>query len=487
MRDTTDPDNLDVIVVGAGLSGIGAACLMAEKRPDDRFAVLEAREAMGGTWDYFRYPGIRSDSDMHTLGYSFRPWLGEKAITDGPSINTYIRETAAAYGVDECIRYRHRVAAADWDGARWQLTVETPEGTQRLSARFLMICTGYYDYAGGHAPVFAGQEDFAGPIIHPQHWPEDLDWTGKRVAVIGSGATAVTLVPELAKTAAHVTQIQRTPTYVTDMPARDGMARFFSRVLPEQSAHTVTRWKNILMGMGFFQLSQRWPSLVRGMLAKNVVKKSGADPTHFDAPYKPWDQRLCLAPDGDFFEVLRNGSASITTGAVERFEPAGVRLVSGELVEADIIVTATGLRLKLAGGMKVSVGGHAVQPGSHLSYKGAMLSDVPNLVMTFGYTNASWTLKCELVLRWAIRLLDHMEKTGADIATPRPPQDASAEPAVPLTSGYIQRALEHLPKQAQARPWRIHQNYLLDLRAFRMDPIDDGTMTFVKAPADVPA
>ena len=471
----------DVIVVGAGLSGICAASLLKEKRPDDRVIVLEARDAIGGTWDLFRYPGIRSDSDMHTLGYSFRPWLGEKAITDGPSILQYIRDTAREQGVEDLIRFRHRLTGADWDGATWVLTVETPDGVETLRTRFLLGCTGYYDYAKGYLPDFVGQEDFAGRIVHPQHWPDDLDWAGQRVAVIGSGATAVTLVPELAKAAAHVTMIQRTPSYIAEMPSEDAIGRALTKVLPERPAYGLTRWKNILMGMGIYQATQAFPDRMGDMLAKKAGDAAGTEPAPFRAPYGPWDQRLCLAPDGDIFATLREGDASIRTGGIARFEADGVRMEDGTLVEADLIVVATGLTLRLGGGAALSVAGEPLRFPDHVTYKGAMLSGVPNFAQMFGYTNASWTLKCELIARWVIRLLDRMDALGVDVATPVAPDDLELQTAVPLSSGYIQRAKAALPLQGDRAPWKVHQNYLKDLVEFRYARIDDGVLRLEKA------
>ncbi|QIK40064.1 NAD(P)/FAD-dependent oxidoreductase [Pontibrevibacter nitratireducens] len=468
----------DVIIVGAGLSGICAASLLSAKRPADRVIVLEARDAIGGTWDLFRYPGIRSDSDMHTLGYSFRPWRGQKAITDGGSILSYIRDTAREQDVERLIRFGHRLLAANWDGVaqHWALRVQTPEGQITLTTRFLLGCTGYYDYEAGYQPDFAGQEDFAGPLVHPQHWPEGLDWHGKRIAVIGSGATAITLVPELARKAAHVSMIQRIPSYVAGMPARDRLGDRVKRILPERAAYAAIRWKNILLGMGTYQATQLWPGFIGRLLARKAAERSGTDPADFHAPYGPWEQRLCLAPDGDLFDALRTGRASITTGQIAGFAPDGVRMESGDLIRADVIVVATGLRMRLGGGAALSLDGAVLRFADHVSYKGAMLSGVPNFAQMFGYTNASWTLKCELIARWVIRLLNRMEAVGATVATPVSPQDLKLRSAVPLSSGYVQRAHGSLPMQGDRGPWRVHQNYLRDVYAFRYAPVDDGAM-----------
>ena len=471
----------DVIIVGAGLSGICAASLLSVQRPNDRIMVLEGRGAIGGTWDLFQYPGIRSDSDMHTLGYSFRPWLGEKAITDGASILDYIRDTAREQDVERLIRFDHRMMAADWDGVAqcWRLRVMTPAGEITLTCRFLLGCTGYYDYSAGYLPDFAGQQNCTGPMIHPQHWPDELDWSGKQVAVIGSGATAITLVPELARAAAHVTMIQRTPSYVAEMPARDRFSVALGRIAPQRFAYAVTRWKNILTGMATYKATQVWPEFIGKVLARKAAKRSGVDAFH--APYGPWDQRLCLAPDGDLFDTLKAGEATVRTGQIAQFEADGIRMDDGDLIPADVIVIATGLRLRLGGGAALSVDGQPLRFPDCVAYKGAMLSGVPNFAQMFGYTNASWTLKCELIARWVIRLLDRMDEMDVAVATPVPPEDLTLEPAIPLSSGYIARATGALPMQGTRAPWRVHQNYLKDVYEFRLAPVEDGALVFAKA------
>ena len=472
---------LEVAVVGAGLSGVCAGAHL--RRAGRAFALFEARDAIGGTWDLFRYPGVRSDSDMATLGYAFRPWTGEKALADGPSILAYVRETAEAEGLAP--RFGHRLVAADWDGAAalWRLDFETAGGPVRVDARFLYLCTGYYDYEAGHAPRFAGRDDFAGRVIHPQHWPEDYDWTGQRIAVIGSGATAVTLVPELARRAAHVTMVQRTPTYVMAMPGRDGLADRLRRWLGDARGHAATRWKNILLTMAFYQAAQRAPRLSARLLTGGAAKASGLDPAHFAPPYDPWDQRLCLVPDGDLFDALRAGDAGIVTGAIDRFVPEGLRMEDGRVVEADAVVTATGLSLRIAGGAALSLDGAPVNMADHVAYKGVMYAGLPNLAVALGYTNASWTLKCELIARYVVRLLDHMEARGHDWAVPQaPPAGEALRTTFELSSGYLERSRDLIPKQTARAPWRMLQNYLLDRRLLGRGRVDDH-MDFGRAPA----
>ncbi|NJR77198.1 flavin-containing monooxygenase [Sphingomonas corticis] len=482
-------EHLDVIVVGAGLSGVGAAWHLQQRCPDRSFAILEARDAIGGTWDLFRYPGIRSDSDMHTLGYSFRPWTQAKAIADGPSIRAYVEDTAREAGIDRKIRFRHRLISAEWStpDARWTLQVEK-EGGERveMTCGFLYVCSGYYDYAAGHAPDFPGSADFSGRIVHPQFWPEDLDYSGKQVVVIGSGATAVTLLPEMARHAAHVTMLQRSPTYVVTRPAQDGFANWLRRRLPARAAYGVTRWKNVLFGMFFYRMARRRPERVKERLIGMVREQLGADydvATHFTPRYNPWDQRICLVPDADLFAALRSGAASVVTDTIETFTPAGIRLASGREIPADVIVTATGLKLAMMGGARIAVDGVPVNVGQAIQYKGMMLSDVPNLAFTFGYTNASWTLKADLVAAYVCRLLNTMKRRGVQQATPRIGDSGVApEPFADFTSGYIQRAEAVLPKQGNRKPWRLNQNYALDVMALRFGSIDDS-MEFANPPA----
>ena len=479
--------HFDVIIVGAGLSGVGAACLLQQRRPNARFTVLEARERLGGTWDLFRYPGVRSDSDMQTLGFSFRPWESKKAIADGPAILKYIRDTAKTCGVEKHIRYRHRVVSAAWRSGRasWRLEVELEPGERvPYTCDFLYMCSGYYDYDHGHTPQWRGMDAFGGRLVHPQTWPEDLNVEG-RVVVIGSGATAVTLVPALAERAEHVTMLQRSPTYIATIPSEDPLAARLHGILPSRLAHSLVRWKNLLYSMYVFNMARWQPETVKRSLLTLAQGELGPafDPKHFTPRYNPWDQRLCLAPDGDFFAALRSGRASIVTGEIARFTKTGVQLASGEHLEADLVVTATGLKLKLLGGVQLAVDGTPVALSHTLSYKGTMYSGVPNLASAFGYTNASWTLKCELISGFVCRLLSHMEAKGYAVCTPRRPGAGVEErPAVDLTSGYIERARHLLPKQGAGKPWRIYQNYFQDVAALRFGRLEDGVLEFKPRP-----
>jgi monooxygenase len=484
--DTTATD-LDVLVVGAGLSGIGAGHYLQTHCPWARYAVFEARDAIGGTWDLFRYPGIRSDSDMHTLGYSFRPWDGEKSIADGDSILQYIKNTAATSGVDAHIRFHHRVTAADWSSAdmRWHVTAERADTgeTLHLTAAFLFSCSGYYRYDHGYQPEFAGMDDFAGLVVHPQAWPEGLDVSGKRIVVIGSGATAITLVPALARSASHVTMLQRSPSYIASLPERSPVAALARKVLPAQQAGTVAKWFHAVLTQAFYVVSRRYPEFVKRMLRKGLERNlpPGYDiDTHFTPRYNPWDQRFCAAPDGDFFAAIRDGTASVVTDRIERFTEHGVLLTSGTELEADIIVTATGLELLFLGGIALSVDGDAVDPATHLTYKGMMIEGVPNLAVALGYVNASWTLKCDLTCDYVCRLLNHMRRRGLTECVARDDGGASAEdgPVLGLSSGYIQRSAHLLPKQGSRQPWRVNQSYLRDYRALKMSDIEDGVLQF---------
>jgi monooxygenase len=481
--------HVDVLIVGAGLSGIGAACHLRREHPHKSVAILEARDSIGGTWDLFRYPGIRSDSDMFTLGYSFRPWREAKSIADGHSILAYVKETARDHGVEQSIRYGHRVIGAQWSTAQARWTVQAQRSdtdeTVEMTCDFLYACTGYYRYDEGFTPHFEGSEQFGGQIVHPQHWPEDLDWSGKRVVVIGSGATAVTLVPSLAERAAHVTMLQRSPTYILSLPARDPIANALRARLPMGLAYSLVRWKNVLLTMLNFQLCRRAPrrmnKLIRRLVAKQLPDGYDVD-THFNPTYSPWDQRLCLVPDGDLFKALSKGSASVSTGRIKRFTAGGIELESGEHLDADVIVTATGLNLLLLGGIELSVDGRRIDSGSTVAYKGMMLCGVPNMALTLGYTNASWTLKADLVAQYVCRLLSHMDAQGASICTPQAPHPALArDPIIDLQSGYVLRSVEQLPKQGPSAPWRLHQNYVKDVRLLRRGPIDDA-MAFSNPP-----
>lgn len=485
------PEHFDVVIVGAGLSGIGAGVHLTKSCPDRSFVILEGRGAMGGTWDLFRYPGIRSDSDMYTLGYHFKPWTKAKAIADGPSILSYVQETAAEYGIERYIRYRHQVRHASWDTmtARWSVETERDGQVVRFTCAFLFMCAGYYSYASGHKPVFEGTADFQGRIVHPQEWPADLDHAGKRVVVIGSGATAVTLVPEMAKTAAHVTMLQRSPTYVVSRPSEDATANRLRRYLPSKLAYGLTRWRNVLFGQFFYNLARKRPETVKKRIVGMVREKLGPDfdvETHFTPRYNPWDQRMCLVPDDDLFDALASQAASVETDTIERFTPTGIRLGSGKEIPADIIVTATGLNLEVMGGATIEVDGRRVNFAETLSYKGMMYSDVPNLASSFGYTNASWTLKCDLTCAYVCRLLNHMRRTGLHQCTPvRRAGDESNEAWLDFSSGYVQRSIHLFPKQGVKAPWKQHQNYARDLMALKFGRIDDGVMAFTNpAPAE---
>ena len=487
-------EHFDIVVVGAGLSGIGAAYHLQTLCPQKSYVILEGRDAIGGTWDLFRYPGIRSDSDMYTLGYRFRPWREAKAIADGPSIRSYVRDTARENGIDRNIRFGHQVKRANWssDTARW--TVEAETGAQKTLARFtcnfLFMCSGYYDYDGGYTPDFPGVENFAGRIIHPQAWPENIDYANKDVVVIGSGATAVTLVPEMAKTAAHVTMLQRSPTYVVSRPAEDAAANWLRRHLPIKLAYMLTRWRNVLFGMYFFNLARKKPAKVKKYLIDMVHKELGPDydvGTHFTPRYNPWDQRLCLVPDSDLFASLRSGTSSVVTDTIDGFTPHGIRLKSGQELKADIVVTATGLQLKLLGGLQVTIDGVAKNLSETMSYKGMMYSGVPNLASSFGYTNASWTLKCDLTCEYVCRLLNHMDRHGYAEARPCKDADVQEAPWLDFSSGYVQRALDILPKQGTKKPWKLYQNYALDLVSLRYGKVEDGVLQFSKPrPAQLP-
>jgi monooxygenase len=475
-------EHFDVIVVGAGLSGIGAGYHLQTNSPDRSYTILEAREDLGGTWDLFRYPGIRSDSDMYTLGYSFKPWTESKAIADGSSILNYLHETADENGIRDRIRFRHRVVSAAWSTADAAWTVLVERGFEReqvtFTCAFLFMCSGYYDYARGHAPEFPGLDRFAGTVVHPQFWPDTLDYAGKRVIVIGSGATAVTLVPELAKTAAHVTMLQRSPTYIVSRPSEDGFANWLRRKLPARAAYRTTRWKNVLLGQFFFSQTRKHPAKAKARILGWVRGHLGADydvDRHFSPSYNPWDQRLCLVPDADLFASIKGGRAAVVTDTIETFTETGIRLNSGEELSADIVVTATGLELKVMSGVCLTVDGESVDPAKSLNYKGLMFSDIPNLAYTFGYTNASWTLKADLTSAYVCRLLNTMRKRGLRQATPRlTDPDVVAEDFLEFTSGYVQRAKDKLPKQGSKAPWRLHQNYLKDLLALRFGSVDDG-------------
>ncbi len=481
-----ETEDFDTLIVGAGLSGIGSAVHLRQRCPEQSFAILEGRARLGGTWDLFRYPGVRSDSDMHTLGYAFKPWTGAQAIADGPSILQYIQDTATEHGLLPHIRLGHRVTAAAWSDAqaRWLLTVERGAGQApvHMRCRFLLVCSGYYNYAHGYTPDFAGQDRFAGRVVHPQDWPADLDVRNKRVVVIGSGATAMTLVPALARDAAQVTMLQRSPTYVVARPRADALADALRRVLPERMAYALTRWKNVGLGLFFYTLARRRPDLAKARIveAAAAALPAGFDTqTHFSPRYKPWDQRVCLVPGGDLFAAIRSGKADVVTDTVAAFEPQGIRLASGALLAADVVVTATGLDLLGFGGMALRVDRKPVEIGNTMSYKGMMLAGVPNLAYVVGYTNASWTLKSDLTGAFVCRVLRQMQRSGAAVCMPAMPgADVKPQPWVDFSSGYIQRSLHQFPVQGSSTPWRLNQNYLRDLLDLRFGRLEDGVLQF---------
>ncbi|MEY2417389.1 MAG: monooxygenase [Actinomycetota bacterium] len=479
-------EHLDVLVVGAGLSGIGAGAYLQDKCPWASYALFEARDAIGGTWDLFRYPGIRSDSDMFTLGYSFRPWDGKKSIADGPSILRYIEDTARETGVDKHIRFNHKIVSADWstDDGHWRVTARRSDTgeTFQLTAGFIFSCTGYYRYDEGYTPEFAGRDAFRGEIIHPQHWPEDLDYAGKKIVVIGSGATAVTLIPSLADKAAQVTMLQRSPTYIVSMPESDPLANALRRYLPTRVSGPMIRWFKALTTQASYFLSKRRPEFVKSVLKRQVARQlpAGYDVgAHFTPRYNPWDQRLCLVPNGDLFKAISAGKASVVTDTIKAFDETGIALDSGKHLDADIIVTATGLDLLFLGGIQLSVDGAPVVPHDKLTYKGMMLDGVPNLAFAIGYTNASWTLKCDLTCDYVTRMLNHMHHEGLRQATPDASNAEESDASVfGLNSGYINRAVDRLPRQGASFPWQVKQSYIADYRAMKLKPITDEEMVF---------
>ena len=477
-------EHFDVGIVGAGLSGIGAAYHLKTTCPDRTFAIFEGRDAIGGTWDLFRYPGIRSDSDMYTLGYAFKPWTEAKAIADGPSILNYVRETARENDIEKAIRFGHKIKRVGWstDDTRWTVEAEVAGEIVRYTCNFLFLCGGYYSYDGGYTPDFPGMADFKGRMVHPQQWPTDLDYAGKSVVVIGSGATAVTLVPEMARAASHVTMLQRSPTYVVSRPAEDKMANTLRKWLPAMLAYNIVRARNVLGGMYFFNLARKKPEQVKAGIIKMVQDELGPDydvATHFTPTYNPWDQRLCLVPDADMFRQIKAGRASVVTDQIETFTATGIRLMSGQELKADIIVSATGLVLEVWNGIEVSVDGTRIDPGQTLGYKGMMYDGVPNLASTFGYTNASWTLKCDLTCEFVCRVLNHMKKTGQRQVMPvNDTGDVASAPWLDFSSGYVQRAMEKWPKQGTRVPWKLDQNYAKDLMNLRYARLDDGVLRF---------
>ena len=493
-----DREHFDVLIVGAGLSGIGAAYHLQKNCPRKSYAILEGRGAIGGTWDLFQYPGIRSDSDMYTMGYVFRPWTNKKAIADGGSILNYIRDTAREAGIDSKIRFNHMVKRASWssENACWTVEATRPSAdasgtaqTVRITCNFLFMCSGYYRYSAGYTPEFPGSDQFKGTILHPQRWPQGLDYANKKIVVIGSGATAVTLVPSMAQTAAHVTMLQRSPTYIVSRPEQDKIANWLRRNLPAKLAYRVTRWKTVLLGMYFFQMCRREPERAKEFILNNVRENLGPDfdiATHFTPRYNPWEQRLCLVPDADLFNAIKSGRADVVTDHIETFTERGIRLKSGRELEADIIVTATGLVLELLGGMEVKVDGTIVDFSKTLSYAGMMYSDVPNLASVFGYTNASWTLKADLTCARVCRLINHMDRHRFVQAMPR-----NRDPVMPVlpwldfSSGYVTRAIDRFPRQGTKTPWKVHQNYALDILDLKLRSLTDGAMEFKRAPPSI--
>ena len=474
-------ESFDVVIVGAGLSGIGAAWHLKDKCAGKSFTILEAREAIGGTWDLFRYPGIRSDSDMFTLGYNFRPWTEQKAIADGPSILKYVKETAREGGIDQHIRFRHKVTKADFDSTAglWTVTAASPDGVRQFQCRMLLVAAGYYSYDNPHNPPFEGESDFKGPVFHAQHWRQDVDYRNKKVAVIGSGATAVTIVPVVAREAAHVTMLQRSPTWMVSRPAEDKVANFLRKLLPPMVAYNLVRWRNVTLQSFFFKRSRTKPEKVNKAVTKMLRKELPEDvlQAHFQPSYNVWDQRLCLVPDSDFFNAVKAGTASVVTDHVDHFDEKGIALKSGNRIDADIIVKATGLRLQVLGGAAISVDGESVNPNDRYVYRGMMLEGIPNLVYVFGYFNASWTLRADLTCEYACRLLNEMDKPGHEIVVPERTIAVEDEDLL-LNSGYVQRAMDILPRQSSTDPWRDTQDYLRDRKSLRNDALQDGTLQF---------
>jgi len=480
-------EHLDILIIGAGISGIDAAYRIQTTLPKKTYAILEARDAIGGTWDLFRYPGVRSDSDMHTLGFPFRPWHADESIAEGSAIWNYIRETAEHFGIDRHIRLGHRMIRASWSSteARWTVEAQTRDGrVVRFVCTFLYMCSGYYSYEKGFSPEFPGVKQFQGQFLHPQEWPETLDYAGKRIVVIGSGATAVTLVPALAKDAAHVTMLQRSPSYVVTRPSKDAKAIWMFRHLPKKLAAKLTKWKNVLYSITMFHLARTKPEKMKGMIIKGIKLQLHPDfdvKRHFTPRYNPWDQRICLVPDGDLFAAIRSGKVEIVTDTIETFVESGVRLSSGTTLPADIVVSATGLVVKLMGGADILVDGVSAKFDDRVVYKGAMFGGIPNLAFAFGYTNNSWTLRCDLTARFVCRLLKYMDRKGWSVCVPSAPGPSVVpEPLIDFSSGYVRRANGVLPKQGQKAPWRVHQNYVKDLAAFTFGSISDGTMEFLQ-------
>ena len=479
-------DHFDVLIIGAGLSGIGTACHLQAKLPHKTVAVLERRERMGGTWDLFRYPGVRSDSDMYTFGFKFRPWMDVKVLADGPAIREYIADTAAEFGIDEKIHYGLKVLTAEWSSpeSRWTVTAqqETTAETRTYTCNYFISCTGYYNHDAGYLPTFPGVDRFKGRCIHPQFWPEDLDYAGKKVVVIGSGATAVTLVPAMAGDVEHITMLQRSPSYVFTLPALDKISAFLSRFLPAKWVYGLARKRNIAVQRRLYQACRRWPTQMRRLLLWQVRHQVGpsVDMSHFTPNYMPWDERLCAVPNGDLFKVLKSGKASVVTDQIDTFTENGVLLKSGRELEADIIVTATGLNVQMLGGMKLFVDGEARELREQMTYKAVLVEDIPNIAWIVGYTNASWTLKSDIAATYLCRLLKHMEENGHTVATPRDVDDSRTDIGMfdQLNSGYVQRAKDTLPRQGSKHPWKVLMHYEKDSKMLLEDPVDDGLLQF---------
>ena len=478
-------ESYDVIIVGAGISGIAAAYHIKKKCPNHRIRIIEARDTIGGTWDLFRYPGIRSDSDMYTFGFAFRPWTDGKVFADGPSIRKYVRETAQESEIEKDIQFGYRVVGAEWNSAsaQWTLQAKSSKTDETISyqCNFVVMCSGYYRYDKGHLPDFPGMETFQGDIIHPRFWKEGTDYTGKKVVIIGSGATAITLVPAMVEEAAKVTMLQRSPSYVAARPSRDLMVDFLGPFLPPKLTHALARTKNILLAIYFFQMAQKFPELVRRVVKKRIRDELGEDfdvEKHFNPRYAPWDQRFCLAPDGDFFAALKTERAEIVTDTIDTFVETGIQLSSGEILEADLVIPATGLELQLFGGCELKIDGKTFSVSDSFTYRGMMLSGLPNLAIALGYTNSSWTLKVDLTCERVCRVLNHLKKTGQDYCVPKPQTNVNERPLLDLSSGYVARAKEMLPKQSDESPWRTYQNYIQDMLTIRFSRIDDGTLIF---------
>jgi cation diffusion facilitator CzcD-associated flavoprotein CzcO len=484
-------NEVDVLIVGAGVSGIGVACTLAAECPGKTVAIVERRPRLGGTWDLFRYPGVRSDSDMLTYGYGFRPWHEDRVMADGPSIRRYLADTAREHGVDARIRFGARITRADWSSAdqRWTLEGISEPGREpggqplRWRCRHLVMATGYYDHEAGHTPDLPGLEHFRGVVVHPQHWPESLDWRGRRVVVIGSGATAMTLVPALAAGGAQVTLLQRSPSYVLSLPSRDRVSTALARLLPERWVYAWARRRNIAVAMALYRASRRWPNAMRWLLLRQVARqlRGAADMRHFTPAYRPWDQRLCMVPDGDLFAAIRRGQATLVTDTIAGFDARHVRLQSGQALEADIVVTATGLELQAMGGMAVAVDGRPWEPGRHMFYRGVLLQDLPNLAWIVGYTNASWTLKVDLAAAYLSRLVRHMDANGLGVATPRDTVGCALDDVSildGLAAGYVARGGHRVPRQGRRDPWRVTHDLASDRRLLAGQTFDDGVLVF---------